>query len=413
MLRKTVGNWVDGERFFDRESDLATLRQHVSDGTHTLLTAQRRMGKTSLVRELLRTLDGSPDIRTAFVDLEDARDPADAIVEISLATRHLRSLPRRAREVPSAVLQRLKNLQFGAQYEEMRFQLRAEIHSGNWKRKGDRLLRDLSRDGQRVVLAIDELPVLVSRILKGRDYRMLPENVAAADEFLSWLRRNAQAHRGRLCLIVSGSVGIAPILRQAGLSATMNVFSAYQLQPWNESTVCECLGALAANYGVDLPIAVRQAVCRRLRCCIPHHVQQFFDALYRHLKLARRPDATLEDAEAAYRDDMLAARGQIDMDHYEERLKLVLGPDSYKVALELLARAAVEGSLGTASISDYEANLNVSQDGGAASIPFVLDVLVQDGYFVRKGDGYRFASGLLEDWQRARRGLPVAALTGS
>ena len=413
MLRKTVGNWVDGERFFDRESDLATLRQHVSDGTHTLLTAQRRMGKTSLVRELLRTLDGSPDIRTAFVDLEDARDPADAIVEISLATRHLRSLPRRAREVPSAVLQRLKNLQFGAQYEEMRFQLRAEIHSGNWKRKGDRLLRDLSRDGQRVVLAIDELPVLVSRILKGRDYRMLPENVAAADEFLSWLRRNAQAHRGRLCLIVSGSVGIAPILRQAGLSATMNVFSAYQLQPWNESTACECLGALAANYGVDLPIAVRQAVCRRLRCCIPHHVQQFFDALYRHLKLARRPDATLEDAEAAYRDDMLAARGQIDMDHYEERLKLVLGPDSYKVALELLARAAVEGSLGTASISDYEANLNVSQDGGAASIPFVLDVLVQDGYFVRKGDGYRFASGLLEDWQRARRGLPVAALTGS
>ena len=413
MLKKTVGNWVDGERFFDRERDLAALHQHVSDGTHTLLTAQRRMGKTSLVRELLRTLDGSPGIRTAFVDIEDARDPADAIVEISLETRHLRSLSQRARGVPSAVLQRLKNVQFGAQYEEMRVQLRAKIHSGNWKRKGDRLLRDLSRDGQRVVLAVDELPVLISRILKGTDYRIRPENVAAADEFLSWLRRNAQAHRGQLCLIVSGSIGIAPILRQAGLSATMNVFSAYELKPWSESTASECLGALAATYDVEIPRAVRQAVCRRLRCCIPHHIQQFFDALYRHLKLSGRLDATLEDAEAVYRSDMLGARGQIDMDHYEERLKLVLGPDGYRVALELLARAAEEGSLEAATIGDYKAMLDFSQDGGADSVPFVLDVLVQDGYFLRKGGGYRFASGLLEDWQRARHGHPITALAAS
>lgn len=89
MLKKTVGNWVDGDRFFDRESDIEALRQHVSEGTHTLLVAQRRMGKTSLVRELLRRLKGIPGIKAAFVDLEDARDPADAIVAISLASQRL------------------------------------------------------------------------------------------------------------------------------------------------------------------------------------------------------------------------------------------------------------------------------------------------------------------------------------
>ena len=77
MLKKTVGNWVDGDRFFDREEDIAALREHVAEGTHTLLVAQRRMGKTSLVRELLRRLNGSPGVDTAFVDLEDARDRAD------------------------------------------------------------------------------------------------------------------------------------------------------------------------------------------------------------------------------------------------------------------------------------------------------------------------------------------------
>ena len=55
-LRKAGGNWVEGDRFFDREAEIEALMERVEDGTHTLVTAQRRMGKTSLVRELLRRL---------------------------------------------------------------------------------------------------------------------------------------------------------------------------------------------------------------------------------------------------------------------------------------------------------------------------------------------------------------------
>ena len=154
-------------------------------------------------------------------------------------------------------------------------------------------------------------------------------------------------------------------------------------------------------------------MCRRLRCCIPHHIQQFFDALHRQLRLAGRTDATLDDADTAYRGDMLAVRGQIDMDHYEERLKIVLGTVGYRVALELLARAASEGSLRPESIDTYKSMLDVSQDAGAAVLPFVLEVLVQDGYFTRQGEQFRFVSGLLEDWQRSRRGLRIAPLAAS
>ncbi|MXZ34744.1 MAG: ATP-binding protein, partial [Acidobacteria bacterium] len=386
MLKKTVGNWVDDDRLFDLDFVIVALSELVSVGRDTLLVAQRRMGKTSLVRELLRRLNDTPGVKTAFIDLEDARDPADAIVQISLASRHLQSIPRRAGGLKDSVLRRFRNVQLAAQHEEMRFQLRADINSGNWKLKGDRLLRDLTRGDRKVVLAIDELSILVNRILKQRNYGVPPENIEAADEFLSWLRRHAQEHRGQLCLIVSGSVGIAPILKQAGLSAAMNVFSAYELKPWSESTASDCLGELAENYGVQLPVAVREAVCRRLRFCIPHHVQQFFDALHRQLRIAGRKEATLNDADIAYREDMLAVRGQIDMDHYEQRLKMVLGTDGYRVALELLAQAASEGFLHPASIDKYKSKLEISQDGGAAAVPYVLEVLVQDGYFTRKGD---------------------------
>ena len=44
-LRKQPSNWVDGDQFFDREIELEALGERVRDGTHTLLTAQRRTGK--------------------------------------------------------------------------------------------------------------------------------------------------------------------------------------------------------------------------------------------------------------------------------------------------------------------------------------------------------------------------------
>ena len=56
LLGKSGGNWVEGDRFFDREIELEALQERVRNGTRTPPTAQRRMGKTSFVRELLRWL---------------------------------------------------------------------------------------------------------------------------------------------------------------------------------------------------------------------------------------------------------------------------------------------------------------------------------------------------------------------
>ena len=84
MIRNGGSNWVDGENFFDRKTELEALEERVREGTHTLLTAQRRMGKTSLVRALQRRLAGTRDFEVVFVDLEAATDPADAIAEIGV-----------------------------------------------------------------------------------------------------------------------------------------------------------------------------------------------------------------------------------------------------------------------------------------------------------------------------------------
>ena len=53
------------------------------------------MGKTSLVRELLRRLAAEGNFETVFVDLEDAADAADAIAAIGAEVKSVEGAWRR------------------------------------------------------------------------------------------------------------------------------------------------------------------------------------------------------------------------------------------------------------------------------------------------------------------------------
>ena len=404
MLRKGGGNWVEGDRFFDREAELEALEERVRDGTHTLLTAQRRMGKTSLVRELLRRLDDAGGSDTVFVDLEGAMDPADAIAEIGVRARPLRGAWGRIESGFVNVLRAAGDRIDELSLSDLKVRLRAGIDAGNWPQRGDAVFAALAAGDRPVVLAIDELPILVNRLLKDDAGAVAPEGRARADAFLSWLRRAGQAHRGRVSMILSGSVGLEPLLEQAGLSAHANIFSPFDLEPWSEETAVSCLAALAESYDVGLPPEVGEDMCRRLRCCIPHHVQMFFDKLHDRLRRAGRRDATLDDSEWVWRREMLSVRGQVDLQHYEGRLEAVLGRAGYPIALELLTAAAVDNRLDDDTLDLYGAHFADRAEDGAPSVGHVLHVLEHDGYLERLDDGYRFVSGLLEDWWRGRYG---------
>ena len=396
-------NWVDGDRFFDREAEISLLRERMNNGTHTLLTAQRRMGKTSLVRELLRRLDEEGEVSTVFVDVEAAMDAADAVAELAVQAQPLQSVRGKiASWLSNSVRGVLDNVEeLGV--SELKVSLRAGMDSGNWQRTGDQVFEALATNERPVVLAIDELPILISRLLKGNEYRITPERRAATDSFMGWLRKNCQTHQDRVCLIISGSVGLEPVLSQANLSAHANVYMPFDLKPWTHDIAVECLAALARGHGVSLPAEVRDEMCRRLRCCVPHHVQRFFRHLYEHLVRDDRKEATLTDVAQVYQDDLLGARGQTDLLHYEERLQTVLGDRGCAVAHSLLTAAAVNDGLLEYRVVESRREL---EDPGSEDNPVdsVLHVLEHDGYLEGWPGGYSFVSGLLEDWWRARYG---------
>ncbi len=401
-LKQAHGNWVQGDRFWNREKDMELFINRIDEGAHILLVAQRRMGKTSLMREAKRRLDDR--YTCLFVDLQKSSDASDAIVELSLAIKPHESLWKKTKDVFSNVIgkisEKIEQLSLG----EFGITLRAALTAGNWQDKGSQIFSILAESEKPVLLLMDEVPLMVNRMLKGEDFRITPERRTSVDEFMSWLRANTLKHQGKVRVVISGSIGFEPILHQAGLSATINHIPPLELKPWSIDTAIGCLQALAKEYGITFRNDAETAMMTRLGCCIPHHVQMFFNHVLDRCVRRGRMEFYPDEVNDLYENEMLGIRGHAELTSYEERLKLVLNPAVFTLALEILTETAKTGTLGREALlalqKEYQFKDRTVQDVQKE----ILRVLEHDGYIKPGKDGYIFESHLLRDWWEKRYG---------
>ena len=130
-LKRATGNWVVGDQFWDREIELSLFMERLSEGAHLLVTAPRRIGKTSLLKEAARRL--GERFLCLCVDLEKAESPADAVVELSLAAREYRpAWDRVLSDFQHALTQTVEAVKI----KDLSVVLRSGLTADNWRSKG-------------------------------------------------------------------------------------------------------------------------------------------------------------------------------------------------------------------------------------------------------------------------------------
>jgi hypothetical protein len=332
-----------------------------------------------------------------YIDLQKAESASDAVVELSLAAHSYKPAWDR---IVSLFQHALKDTVETVRLKDLSISLRGSLSSDNWRAKGDQLLEILAEQDRPVILFLDEVAILVNRLLRGSDYLITAQRKEEVDAFLSWLRANSIRHQGKIRFVVTGSIGLEPLVRQAGLSATLNTFTPFHLEPWTREVAAGCLGALSNGYNLTITPEAIEEMLDRLGVYIPHHVQMFFDHAYQEARMTGTLEVSLDMVRTVYESSMLGIRGHVELSHMEERLRLVLGPKLDLLALDLLTEAAVVGALTAAAIRVLA--LEHFGEDWAAPARDVLGILEHDGYLKSRGGGYSFASALLKDWWRAR-----------
>ena len=392
-MRSSTGRWVSGNDFFGRDRELRVLETRVRDGNHVLLTGQRRMGKTSIARELGLRLERKGWV-FLFTDIEGATCAEDVVAGVAEVVHPVRSISSRLatgmRRWISESVEEVSALDFGVK-------IRAGLNAGSWRTFGEKLLGECATHDKPVLLVLDELPIFLKRMLRE------PGGERRIDEFLSWLRGALQAvGGGSLSLIVSGSIGLRPLVHRLGIPDRINYLDSVRIGPWDRETSVKCFVRLATSYDLRVEKGVAEAVYDALGIGIPHQVQCFFARLRDFAVMHGRASVTVASVGEVYEKELLGPRGQSDLVHYETRLRDGLADGNYSIAMEILAEAATQSVFTPAARSCLRQLYAKILDNVPGRIRDTLEVLEHDGYLKAGERGHRFPSRLLQDWWSAR-----------
>ena len=393
-MRNVTGQAVTGEDLYGRDYELARLWEKLEQGEHILMLAPRRVGKTSLMQELRRAPRKNWDV--IYIDVEDGDSPADCMAAILAALAadpqyqsHFKSFP--FSNAVQDVLGRLSAVNVGTLRVELKGAMGRE-----WEQAADQLqarLTSLPDAGRHLLIILDELPFLLSCLLRAEDGKR------DAELLLSRLRhwRQAPELRGRVHTLVGGSIGLEGVLRRAHLSGSINDLVPFRLDSWDRATATEFLKRLEGDPDFRLDDGSITQILDLLHDPVPYHVQLFFGALCD----ACRGEASRispEVIERCFAERLTGASGAAHLDHYAARLARAFDEDEHETARDILNRVCRRKD--GAVLAVFEDLIQRSEQ----TFLSVLRDLEADGYLDRGTDRLRFRSNLLREWWRKHHG---------
>jgi len=395
-LKATESNTVTGNCFFNREVERKIISGKIEDGVQQLLTGQRRMGKSSIAREIGRQLvEEKGEIwNYIFVDIQACSSGAELVERLATELhRHaeFKTMLNTWFSFAGNHISKIEKLSVS----DFTITLRDHLTAANWKNKGRELLQKIESSDKRTYLVLDEFPDVVTKV-------HTQEGIQGVEALMEWLRVETQAiaNNKKISLLISGSIGLEPILQRLELSDKINHLASYRLKPWKREIAKNCFQALANYRNIPVEDDGIDYLLDQLGVYIPFHIQRSWAKLYEYLQEEDKVTATREDLEYVFKHIILKSESDSLISHYEERLNETLGDDYYKFSIYLLDEMC-DGE----PMDEHKANkLKIDPN---IDLHYILKVLTHDGYLTEQDNYWVFEQSLLRQWWQKRKQFRV------
>ena len=357
------------------------------------ITAERRMGKTTIVRDKMGK-SGSAGWKLIYLDVSKATSPLEFIEALLQASREHLDAGKKAKFVFYELASKLSNLSITSGVG-----IKLPDNLGpQWKTLLETLLRDLADiKDTRIVLAFDELPLMLDAI-KRREKDVAGE--ARVMELLDTLRAIRQERDLRM--IYTGSLGlhhVLTILREQGYqNAPTNDMALIDLKPISREDAAELARRLLHGENVACENVDEVAV----------HLATATDGIAFYIQhIAAEMGIQEEPGTIAAVDKCLKARltdllDPWQLDYYDARIDT-----HYPVAYRPLARAVLDQlAMGQPkTLADITDGIDpVKMERDIETMRKVLSLLGQDHYITLEDSKYGFRSPFILRVWRQRRG---------
>jgi uncharacterized protein len=389
-MRNITGSPVEQDDFFERPQDLVRLRRELANSANLLLTAPRRVGKTSLALRLC-ALEREAKRHAVYINVEGCHDEL-AFVEKRVDSLNAEGLHPDLMGRIAALVQKACKLFTGVKVASGGLDL--EISDAGspdistLTRCLEVIFHKIDVSDKSLLLAIDEMPELLLAISRQE------QGSERVTRLLHLLRALRQSYRKRVRWLFLGSIGLDSFVDDRNLRKTINDLTSVSLDALSVAQANAFLLRLSEGKTLTLTAAQRTQIIERIGWPLPHHLQLVFHTLV---------DADVQQASDA---DIARALTELPRQHshfdtWRQRLDDQFGESDARAAHDVLRHLClhVNGRSRAQLINALMATRHTADITHIqAQLAQLLQVLQRDGYLLENKSRYSFRSFLLREF---------------
>ena len=374
-----IGPPVEGNDFFGREKEIRLANKLLDRGHSLLLSAPRRIGKSSLAKKLIDEKK-KQGWKCVYIDLEetDSEDGFLRLVIDAFSNNEIwKQIVSDTAKGLKSIFNKIEKVSVGP----------VEIDLGEREKKENlyKNLKELVNHEKDTFIVVNELTLFLGILNKTRN------GVEKVTYILNWLRSLRQVKGTKIRWLFCGSVGLRNFTSSKNLSYTINDLTEFSLDELDRKEALGLLLELSKSEKIRMSNNVIDYILDKLSWNIPYFIQVIFSKLSEEYY----EELTTDSVDAAYKklcsENYLGTWSErlVEYQEYElpaRQILKVLSTQPSGVERNVLLDRLMTGQ-DSSKVESVDLILSKT-----------LDMLENDGYIMRNGSLRTFRSPLLRDY---------------
>ena len=379
-MRIVVGQAVRDDNFWDRKFELEDIWDAIDSECHLLLSAPRRVGKTSIMYKVLD--EPKSNYIPIYIDTESADNQNEFWQKLFNALIE-EDFVNGLKTTDKNLWDKLKTISFkkvsasGVEFGD------GEVL--DYKEAFKRLIKDLDNN-KKLIIMIDEFAQTIENIIKYDD----PKNAVALLKAHRELRQDIKFSE-KVTFIYAGSIGLESVVAKIDAIKHINDLNPIKIPPLSQHEAESFTKKLCSNADIKISINEITYLLGKIEWLIPFYIQLIIQEVKKLYRITPLVDSLM--IEKAINN---ALENRNHFERWWSKLKTSFEKNYYLFSKEILNNISVNKKMSSLDITNIASKNRVSEDNAKE----IIHSLVYDGYINNNEDPkiYRFNSPILRMW---------------
>ncbi|MCD4676012.1 MAG: hypothetical protein K8S18_08465 [Desulfobacula sp.] len=374
-----MGQVATGENFYPRNELIKELWSKLESGHHVLITAPRRVGKTSVLRYMYD--NPVSNYKPVFIMTESVNNGNEFFRKIFI---ELVKKLSKYKQIRTQLIKLIKSNRITSiSPDGLITIINAEI---DYYSELFKIFDQIDLKGEKIIFIIDEFAQTVENIIEDESHQN-------AKSFLRQCReiRHHETLKKKLLFIFAGSIGLDNIVAKINATSTVNDLYPFHIPPFTKNQAKGIITKLLRNPAWKLSKEFYDHIFNTIEWQIPYYLQKII------VEIDKIKDVTVNEIDEGIIDIAVenAIKQRIYFEYWLSRLRKAFKGSDFKFAKEILNNASQHQQISSNIIADIAQKYEI-QD----SFQDIVNALKHDGYLNNSIDPklYRFNSPLLRIW---------------